>query len=91
MQLTSEVEAMDEESRYSSVLRGEKDMGEDDEDGHIDGHNDETFGGSFAPPTASTNDSAPGAGKCSSFVSVHIATLATARVRSGSEVFVILF
>jgi hypothetical protein len=68
MQLTSEVEAMDEESRYSSVLRGEKDMGEDDEDGHVDAHNDETFGGSFAPPTASTSDSTPGAGKCSSFL-----------------------
>ncbi|CAK9198824.1 unnamed protein product [Sphagnum troendelagicum] len=63
MQLTSEVEAMDEESRYSSVLRGEKDMGEDGEDGHVDAHNDETFGGSFAPPTASTSDSTPGAGE----------------------------
>ncbi|KAH8945362.1 hypothetical protein BDL97_12G037600 [Sphagnum fallax] len=63
MQLTPEVEAMDEESRYSSVLRGEKDMGEDDEDGHVDAHNDETFGGSFAPPTASTSDSTPGAGE----------------------------
>ncbi|KAH9559096.1 hypothetical protein CY35_06G041800 [Sphagnum magellanicum] len=58
MRLTSEVEAMDEESRYSSVLRAEKDVGEDDEDGHIDDHNDETFGGvSFAPLTASTSDS----------------------------------
>jgi hypothetical protein len=58
MRLMSEVETMDKESRYSSVLHAEKDVGEDDEDGHIDDHNDETFGGvSFGPLTASTSDS----------------------------------
>lgn len=31
--------------RYSSVLRG-VDIGEDNEDGVLDSHNDETFGGS---------------------------------------------
>jgi hypothetical protein len=81
MRLTSEVEAMDEESRYSSVLRAEKDVGEDDEDGHIDDHNDETFGGvSFAPLTASTSDSntsTPAAGEyCFLSVVGYIATLA---------------
>lgn len=65
MRLTPEVEAMDEESRYSSVIRGDKDVGEDDEDHHIDDRNDETFG---APPTSSisgdSNASTPVAGRC---------------------------
>lgn len=66
MRAAPEVEAMDEESRFSSVLRGEKDIGEDDEDHHIDDRNDETFGGSFDRPSGSgsgdSNSSTPLAG-----------------------------
>lgn len=36
---------IDEETRFSSVLR-EVDIGEDNEDGMLDSHNDETFGDS---------------------------------------------
>ncbi|XP_073388244.1 uncharacterized protein [Physcomitrium patens] len=42
--LAPELEALDEETKYSSVGRGFQDEGDDDEDLHIDDRNDETFG-----------------------------------------------
>ncbi|KAL2613176.1 hypothetical protein R1flu_024868 [Riccia fluitans] len=49
IRLAPELEAMDEESRFSSVIRSAKlDVGEDGEDRNIDEHNEETFGGAFA-------------------------------------------
>ncbi|CAM6106174.1 unnamed protein product [Calypogeia fissa] len=61
LRLAPELEAMDEESRFSSVIRGrEKDVGEDGEDRHMDDRNEETFGsfggagGSSASPSGST-------------------------------------
>lgn len=39
---------MDEETKYSSVGRGYEDVGDDDDDQHMDDHNDETFGGPVA-------------------------------------------
>eukprot|EP00249_Psilotum_nudum_P015390 c25304_g2_i1 orf=1-2427(-) len=43
------LEAVDEESRYSSVIRQNLvDNGEDNEDGNVDMHNEETFGASIA-------------------------------------------
>jgi hypothetical protein len=69
------VVAMDEESKFSMVVYGKKDMGEDDEDDHIDAHNDETFGDILAPPIASTNDThynILGTCKCISFLCQYI-------------------
>ncbi|XP_024384480.1 uncharacterized protein [Physcomitrium patens] len=43
--LAPELDALDEEARYSAVRRGYPDEGDDDEDQRIDDHNDETFGG----------------------------------------------
>jgi hypothetical protein len=58
LQLDPELEAMDEESRFSSVIRGrEKDVGEDGEDRNMDDRNEETFGnfgGSTASPSGSS-------------------------------------
>ena len=45
-----EFELMDEESRYSSVLRTNEDIGDDNEDGSMDFHNDATFGNTIDEP-----------------------------------------
>lgn len=47
--VSNELDSLDEESRFSSVLRelGD-DVGEDDEDTCIDNHNDETFSSNFS-------------------------------------------
>eukprot|EP01018_Ginkgo_biloba_P013203 Gb_00770 [translate_table: standard] len=47
VRIAEELESFDEETRFSSVLRGE-DSSEDNEDRYIDNHNDETFGSAFA-------------------------------------------
>ncbi|KAL3679895.1 hypothetical protein R1sor_022851 [Riccia sorocarpa] len=48
IRLAAEQESMDEETRFSSVIRSAKlDVGEDGEDRNIDEHNEETFGGAF--------------------------------------------
>ncbi|KAG0573034.1 hypothetical protein KC19_VG143000 [Ceratodon purpureus] len=44
--VTSELDLMDEETKYSAVGRANKDAGDDDEDQHVDDLNEETFGGS---------------------------------------------
>lgn len=45
---------MDEETKYSSVGRGYEDVGDDDDDQHMNDHNDETFGEPVTMICAST-------------------------------------
>jgi len=45
---------MDEETKYSSVGRGYEDVGDDDDDQHMNDHNYETFGGPVAMVCGST-------------------------------------
>ncbi|BBN17570.1 hypothetical protein Mp_7g15450 [Marchantia polymorpha subsp. ruderalis] len=48
IRIAPELETMDEESKFSSVIRGAKlDVGEDGEYGHIDDQNGQTFGSAF--------------------------------------------
>lgn len=46
---------MDEETKYSSVGRGYRDVGDNDEDQHMDVHNNETFGAPLSLVCASTS------------------------------------
>lgn len=55
VQLAPELESMDEESKYSSVLRGCEELGgDDDDDQNMNDHNDETFGESVTMNFGST-------------------------------------
>ncbi|BBN17554.1 hypothetical protein Mp_7g15450 [Marchantia polymorpha subsp. ruderalis] len=64
IRIAPELETMDEESKFSSVIRGAKlDVGEDGEYGHIDDQNGQTFGSAFGGSGgASTSPSGSSAG-----------------------------